>query len=156
MRLLIFLAILSNLLASSEITQIRHLYNIIEKNSKNGSYIEKRHEEEYENKGEEAELYLEERGSRLIIRKLHCEGGTEDSAGVAEYYYRANGKIFFSFIQYYNIANCWSEIRNYYDKRGAIIKRLYKDSPKCSLRRDIYPFRIDNPKRGYKNFCYGE
>ena len=155
MKLIIFLTILSiNLFASSEITQIRHLYNVIEKNSKSGFYIEKKHiKEDSDCFPMRAEIYLEKWNTNSIPRKLHCEGGSEDSAGVAEYYYRENGKIFFSFIKYANIANCWSEIRNYYDERGGLIKRLYKDSPKCGLKIDVFPDKIKDPWEGYKSFC---
>jgi len=161
MKRIIFLALSISLFSMNanatnpEIAQIKRLYSIIEKKSKTGAYIHKRKDIEYI-PVKMAKIYFEKKRGRLIPRKLHCGGGTDDSGESAEYYYRANGKLFFSFIKYANVRDCLSEIRSYYDKSGELIKRSYRDGKKCSMRLDIYPFRIDNPKRGYKNFCYGE
>jgi len=98
---------------------------------------------------ENAELYLDENES---VRKLHCEGGSEDSAAEASYYYRRDGTLFFSYLRSANVHDCLIEIRNYFDARGRVIRTLRNDAKACASLY-IYPSAIRDPQKGYADFC---
>jgi len=143
--------------SKTEMRSIIKTYKLIQKNIKRHRYKTKEHKVSYDDEGIEAEakIYIQKRRKKKIIRKLYCSGGTDSSAGSAEYYYKINGKLFFSFLRTANTKKCWSELRNYYDSKGNLIKRLRKDGKKCPAEW-FFPPKIDNPLDGYKNFCGGK
>ena len=158
--ILTLLIIFSFFLFGSSKTEMRSIiktYKLIQKNVQHHRYKTKEHEASYEDEGIEtkAKIYYQKRRKKKIIRKLYCDGGTSKSAGSAEYYYKINGKLFFSFVRTATTKKCWSEIRSYYDSKGNLIKRSRKDGKKCPAEW-FFPPKISNPLYGYENFCGGK
>jgi len=161
MRLYFFISIILTLnlfsYNSKDIANIRSLYNTIEDKTKSGEYV-------YLLKEKSSECGVIVRGviaytdceEERKIYKLKCYIEGDGRAISAEYYYRKNGQIFFSFLKHeiINMPNKTTEVRNYYDKRGKLIKRLIKGDS-LRLIKTTYPFKITNPKRAYKNYCNG-
>jgi len=105
-------------------------YNQVETLSKNGTYRMIKRGGDYDGEVDIAYLYFENR--TRTPRKLKLEGGTGDSAHDAEYYYRQDGTLFFSYLRSANVRGCKTEIRNYFDRSGRRIYRKEKIGSQCA------------------------
>jgi len=141
---------------SKDIANIRYLYNKIEDKTKSGKCTSLSRGRYLEGgiAFESVIIYLSNRHNKNSISKLECYTETDDRQISAEYYYRKNGQIFFSFLKhtFKGMPDYTTEVRNYYDKRGKLIKRLIKGDS-IRLIKAVYPFKINDPKRAYKNYC---
>ncbi|WP_456433596.1 hypothetical protein [Nitratifractor sp.] len=101
---------------------------------------------------ENAAVYMDAKGR---IRKLHCDGGTEDSAHEANYYYRSDGSLFFVYLRSANVHECETQVRLYIAPDGRLFKRLVREGKRCGVA-PVYPERLADPREGYRAFCRPE
>ncbi|ADV46581.1 hypothetical protein [Nitratifractor salsuginis] len=153
-RLILILPFLSLTINAGEadprIARIRKIFRQIEAQVKDQAFLYKKKERYDGYEVSQAVIYIDEKGR---VRKLHCEGGTEDSAGSGDYYFRKDGTIFFSFVRGGSVHGCESEVRSYFDSTGRLIKRLRKDGKQCPAMW-FYPLKIGDPERAYANCCF--
>ena len=135
--------------ADPRIARIRKMYRQIEAQVKDQELLYEKKEKFNGYEVSQAAIYTDEKGR---VRKLHCEGGTGDSAGSGDYYYRRDGTIFFSLVRGGNVHGCESEVRSYFNPSGRLIKRSRKEAKQCPAMW-LYPLKITDPKRGYANDC---
>jgi hypothetical protein len=87
-----------------------------------------------------------------VIRRIHFEGGTDDSAHELWYYYDRAGRLRFAFAKRGAVNGTQEEERAYYDPRGTVLHRDVRrlDGPG-------YPWEpidpIANPKAWLRNPC---
>ena len=149
----IFILILFSLFSQAtekdpRIVEIRKMFRQIEAQVKNQNLSYQKREESDGYVVNQAVIYSDDKS----VRKLHCEGGTGDSAATADCYYRRDGTIFFSFVRGTAISGCKSELRSYFDSKGRLIKRLRNDSRSCPASVP-YPLKIDDVKSAYARYC---
>ncbi len=153
----LFILLLTSLLLSASppgekrlITQIRRAYYHIENGIKNNVYHRLHHEQkDDDNIVRYATIYTDKQG-RVV--KLHCDGGSGDSAHEADYYYRPDGTIFFAYLRSANVAECETQLRIYFNAAGRPVRRLKKEGKKCGYV-IAYPEKIADPREGYRKFC---
>jgi len=107
------------------VQEIIREYGHVESMSKSGMFPYSKRGGEYDGEVDIAYLYRDNR-YRQPPRKLKLEGGTGDSAHDAEYYYRLDGTLFFSYLRSANVRGCRTEVRSYFDHAGERIYRKEK------------------------------
>jgi hypothetical protein len=111
----------TSLSAFSTVKEIRAEYNIIQKSVKDEYYIIKGKTFKDGAIERSKTIYLNSKG---VVKKLHVDGGSDDSGHSKSYFYTDEGKLFFTFEQSADVHNGVNEVRRYYNDKMKLIKEI--------------------------------
>jgi hypothetical protein len=148
MFLILFIFGFNALASNLDIQEVKKEFYKTEKAIKNGLVDEYKKSKEIDGMGVDATLYKKDGH----IVKLSCEGGAGDFYFKAEYFYRKNGKQYFSYIYTggVNPSVCQTEKRIYFNKKGNIVLKKIKTNRKGC---DGFPIIVKNPNSFYNKYC---